>query len=130
MDYKVPRDIKYTPTHEWVKIEGDLAISGITDYAQHQLGDIVYVEFPDIGTSFEKGTSAGEIESVKAVEDFFMPLSGKIIEVNEKIVNNPELLNKSPYEDGWMLKVKITKPKEINQLLSVETYKELIEKED
>jgi len=130
MDYEVPHDLKYTPTHEWVRIKGDLAIVGITDYAQHQLGDIVYIEFPNIGTSFEKGKSAGEIESVKAIEDFFMPLSGKITEINEKIVDNPELVNKSPYKDGWMLKVKITKFAEVNQLLSVEAYKELIEKED
>ena len=130
MDYKFPNDIKYTSTHEWIKIEDNIGTVGITDYAQHQLGDIVFIELPDVGMIFEKGSNAAEIESVKAVGDLLMPLSGEIIEINEKLTNNPELVNKSPFEEGWIMKIKINHNDEIGDLLSVEQYKELIEKED
>jgi len=130
MDYKFPNDINYTSTHEWIKIENNLGTIGITDYAQHQLGDIVFIELPDVGMVFEKGSNAAEIESVKAVGDVLMPLSGEIIETNENLTNNPELINKSPYEDGWIIKIKINHNDEIGDLLSLEQYKELIEQED
>ncbi|MFX0142127.1 MAG: glycine cleavage system protein GcvH [Candidatus Hodarchaeota archaeon] len=129
MDYKFPDNVKYTSSHEWVKIEEDVAIVGITDYAQHQLGDIVFIQFPDLGISVKKGTSVGEIESVKAVGDIIMPLSGEIIEINEKLADNPELVNSSPFEEGWILKVKFTKYDEVNSLLSVNKYKDLVQSE-
>jgi len=130
MDYKFPNDINYTSTHEWIKIENNLGTIGITDYAQHQLGDIVFIELPDVGMVFEKGSNAAEIESVKAVGDVLMPLSGEIIETNDNLTNNPELINKSPYKDGWIIKIKINHNDEIGDLLSLEQYKELIEQED
>ena len=130
MDYKFPNDLKYTSTHEWVKIENEKATAGITDYAQHQLGDIVFVELPVVGMVFEKGSNAGEIESVKAVGDFIMPLSGEIIEINENLAETPELMNSSPYEEGWMIRIKINHDDEFKDLFSVEQYKKLVEKED
>lgn len=130
MDYLIPTNINYTATHEWIKIEGTIGLIGITDYAQYQLGDIVFIEFPDVGMVFEKGSNAAEIESVKAVGDLLMPLSGEIIEINEKLINNPELINQSPYKEGWIIKIKINHNDEIEDLLSFEQYAELIEKED
>ncbi len=130
MDYKLPNDINYTSTHEWIKIKDNIGTVGITDYAQHQLGDIVFIELPDVGMVFEKGSNTAEIESVKAVGDVLMPLSGEIIETNENLTNNPELINKSPYEDGWIIKIKVNHNDEIGDLLSLEQYKELIEQED
>jgi len=129
MDYKFPEDLKYTSSHEWVRIEDKLAIVGITDYAQHQLGDIVYVELPEKGVVFERGSNAAEIESVKAVGDLIMPLSGEIIEVNRNLTDNPELVNSSPFEEGWILKIQLSHPNEINDLLPVIKYKELVELE-
>jgi glycine cleavage system H protein len=130
MKYNLPIELKYTTSHEWAKIEKDIAIMGITDFAQHQLGDIVFVELPEIGATFERGDSIGEIESVKAVDEFFMPLSGEIIENNEKIKDNPELVNSSPYIDGWFVKIKINKFSEIKALLSTKQYEELLLKEE
>lgn len=130
MDYKFPTELKYTSTHEWVKIENEEATVGITDYAQYQLGDIVFVELPDIGMVFEKGSNAGEIESVKAVGDFIMPLSGEVIEININLADAPELINESPYEKGWMIRIKINHDDEFKDLLTVEQYRELVEKED
>lgn len=129
MDYKFPEDLKYTSSHEWVRIEDKLAIVGITDYAQHQLGDIVYVELPEKGVVFERGSNAAEIESVKAVGDLIMPLSGEIIEVNRNLTDNPELVNSSPFEEGWILKIHLSHPNEINDLLPIMKYKELVELE-
>ncbi|MFX0058021.1 MAG: glycine cleavage system protein GcvH [Candidatus Hodarchaeota archaeon] len=130
MDYKFPEDLKYTPSHEWVRIEDNIAIVGITDYAQHQLGDIVFVELPVIGVVFEKGSNAAEIESVKAVGDLIMPLSGEILEINIKLSDNPELVNSSPFEDGWIIKIRISHPNEVNELLSAIKYKQLVESEE
>ncbi len=129
MEYEFPDDLKYMKTHEWVRIEGDTATIGITDYAQHQLGDIVYVELPEIGRTLEKESSAGEIESVKAVGEILMPLSGKIVEINAIIIESPESINSSPYGDGWMMKIKVSNSSEINELLSVEDYKKIVEEE-
>lgn len=129
MEYEFPDDLKYMKTHEWVRIEGDIATIGITDYAQHQLGDIVYVELPEIGRTLEKESSAGEIESVKAVGEILMPLSGEIVEINAIIIESPESINSSPYGAGWMMKIKVSNSSEINELLSVEDYKKIIEEE-
>lgn len=130
MDFKVPIELKYTITHEWISLKDDISITGITDYAQLQLSDIVYVELPKIGEKFEKGLMIGEIESVKVVGEFYMPLSGEIIELNQKIMDNPELINTSPYEEGWFLKIKISTPSELNTLLSVNQYQKVIQKEE
>jgi len=129
MEYEFPDDLKYMKTHEWVRIEGDMATIGITDYAQHQLGDIVYVELPEIGRTLEKESSAGEIESVKAVGEILMPLSGEIVEINTIIIESPESINSSPYGNGWMMKIKVSNSSEINELLSVEDYKKIIKEE-
>ena len=129
MEYEFPDDLKYMKTHEWVRIEGDTATMGITDYAQHQLGDIVYVELPEIGRTLEKENNAGEIESVKAVGEILMPLSGDIVEINAIIIESPESINSSPYGDGWMMKIKVSNSSEINELLSVEDYKKIVEEE-
>ncbi len=129
MEYEFPDDLKYMKTHEWVRIEGDTATIGITDYAQHQLGDIVYVELPEIGRTLEKESSAGEIESVKAVGEILMPLSGEIVEINAIIIESPESINSSPYGNGWMMKIKVSNSSEINELLSVEDYKKIVEEE-
>ena len=104
MDYEFPDNLKYTKTHEWLRIEDNTATVGITDFAQRQLGDIVYIELPEKGAILEKQSIVGEIESVKAVGELLMPLSGKIIEVNSNLVDNPELVNSSPYGPGWILK--------------------------
>lgn len=129
MEYKFPSELKYLQTHEWVRIEGNVASVGITDYAQHQLGDIVYVELPEVNTTLNKGSSVAEIESVKAVGELMMPLTGKIIEINNILADKPELVNSSPYGSGWMIKIEISNKSEINDLLSVEAYKEVVNAE-
>lgn len=126
MEYEFPNELSYLQTHEWVRIQDHFATIGITDFAQHQLGDIVYVELPEIGTNFEKGTNVVEIESVKAVGELIMPLSGKIIEVNTILAENPEFVNSSPYGTGWMVKIEISNKSEIHELLSVDAYKEIV----
>ena len=130
MDYEFPNNLKYTLTHEWVRIEDKQATAGISDYAQHQLGDIVFVELPEIGMVFEKGSNVAEIESVKAVGDFIMPLSGEIIVINENLANNPELINSFPFESGWIIKIKFSHPSEIDELLSAEEYMEITQNEE
>jgi len=130
LDYELRDDLKYTSSHEWVKIEDSLAIIGISDYAQHQLGDIVFIELPNTGLVLEKGSNAAEIESVKAVGDLIMPLSGEIVEVNQILNDSPEVINTSPYEEGWIIKIKISHTDELNELLSYEDYKLLIESEE
>jgi len=127
MDYKFPDGLKYTSTHEWIRIENSVATVGITDYAQHQLGDIVFVELPEVGMVFEKGSNAAEIESVKAVGDLVMPLSGEIIGINQKIADNPELVNSSPFTEGWMIKIEYTHVNEIDELLSADKYRQIIQ---
>ena len=130
MDYEFPENLKYTKTHEWVRIKDKTATVGITDFAQHQLGDIVYIELPEVGANLERQSSAGEIESVKAVGELSMPLSGKIIEVNSTLIDNPENVNSSPYGSGWMFKLEYTNELEINDLLSVGAYKRIAEEEN
>lgn len=118
-----PGDLKYSKTDEWVRVNGDEATIGITDYAQDQLGDIVYVELPwDTGQSVSADDKFGDIESVKATSELISPISGEIIKVNEALKDHPELINDSPYEDGWMLVVKIANPSEIDQLMDANAY--------
>ena len=129
MDYNLREDIKYTASHEWVRVDGDIGVVGITSYAQHQLGDIVFIELPNIGLVLEKGSNVAEIESVKAVGDLLMPVSGEIIEVNKALEGTPEMVNSSPFDDGWILKIKIKHSDELGTLLSIEEYKKIIESE-
>jgi len=122
----IPQDLLYTSEHEWIKIDGDVATVGITDYAQSQLGDIVFVEIETQGESLSGGEVFGTVEAVKTVSDLFMPLSGEIIEVNSRLVSQPESVNKDPYGDGWMIKVRLSNPSETNSLLKAEQYTGLV----
>jgi len=118
----VPKELKYTKDHEWVRVEGDIAVIGITDYAQHELGDIVYVEIETVGETLGKEEVFGSVEAVKTVSDLFMPLSGEVLELNEGLDGSPELVNTNPYNDGWMVKVKISDISELDGLLDSEAY--------
>jgi glycine cleavage system H protein len=122
----IPSNLKYTKDHEWVLVEGNIATVGITDFAQSELGDIVYVEIETVGETVSQEEVFGSIEAVKTVSDLFMPLTGEILEFNEKLDTNPELVNSDPYGDGWMVKVKISNNDEISQLLSAEAYGNLV----
>ena len=122
----VPAELKYTKDHEWVRMDGDVAIVGITAFAQGELGDIVYVEIETVGESLEREEVFGSIEAVKTVSDLFMPLSGEILELNEALENNPELVNSDPYGEGWMVKIKVSNPSELNELLGAEDYTGLV----
>ena len=120
-----PQELKYTKDHEWVRIEGDIATVGITDFAQKELGDIVYVEVETIGETIEAGEVFGTVEAVKTVSDLFMPLTGEILEFNSELESSPEMVNESPYESGWMVKVKVTGELP-SDLMDADAYKELI----
>ena len=122
----VPTDLLYTSDHEWVNVVGNVATIGITDFAQSELGDIVFVEFPELNSTVEKGQSAGSIEAVKTVADLYMPISGTVIAVNENLDDNPEAVNDTPYGDGWMVKVEIANQDEISDLLTATEYDDLI----
>ena len=122
----IPSNLMYTKDHEWVLIDGDIAIVGITDFAQKELGDIVYVEVETLDQTLNKDEVFGTVEAVKTVSDLFLPLSGEIIEFNDELESNPEDVNTDPYGKGWMVKVKISNPSEIDELLSSEAYKALI----
>lgn len=122
----IPANLKYTKDHEWVKIEGDVATVGITDFAQKELGDIVYVEVETLDQTLDKDEVFGTVEAVKTVSDLFLPLSGEIIEFNDSLETTPEKVNTDPYGDGWMIKVKISNESEVSELLSSDQYKELI----
>ena len=121
-------DIFYTKDHEWVKLEGNIATVGVTDFAQSELGDIVYVEVDTIDETLDKDEVFGTVEAVKTVSDLFLPMSGKIIEFNESLSDSPESINDSPYDDGWIIKVEVSNPDEINQLLNKKDYSDLIGK--
>jgi glycine cleavage system H protein len=127
MDY--PDELKYTEEHEWVLIDEDVATIGITDFAQEQLGDIVFVELPEVGDHVEIGKSIGVVESVKAVSDVYCPVSGDVIEVNEGLLDEPERLNTAPYEDGWMAKIKLSSLEELEDLMDAEAYQIFIGQE-
>ena len=120
-----PKELKYTNDHEWVKIENELAIVGITNFAQQELGDIVYVEIESLNQKINKGEIFGTVEAVKTVSDLFMPISGKVIEINEKLDSEPELVNNDPYGDGWMIKIKIEDGLEIEKLLDFSSYESI-----
>ena len=126
---EVPDDLLYSAEHEWLRVEGDRATLGITDHAQDQLGDIVYVELPEPGSRVEAGATFGVVESVKTVSDLYAPISGEVIERNERLVDAPELVNASPYEQAWMLRVRIEDPAQLEALLTPAAYRELVERE-
>lgn len=121
-----PADLKYTKDHEWIRVEGDNATIGITDFAQKELGDIVYVDVNTVGETVDKDAVFGTVEAVKTVSDLFMPVSGEVLEVNKDIDSAPESVNKDPYGNGWMIKIKITNASELAGLLSADDYKKLI----
>ena len=123
---EIKSELKYTKDHEWVKVEGDQAIIGITDYAQGELGDIVYVEIEALGEDLKKEEIFGSVEAVKTVSDLFLPVSGKITEMNEELEDNPELINEDPYEKGWIIKMEIQNPAELDELLDSDSYKDLV----
>ncbi len=120
-----PNNLKYTKDHEWINIDGDYAIVGITNFAQKELGDIVFVEIESLNQEINSGEVFGSVEAVKTVSDLFMPMTGKIIEINEKVVDNPELVNSDPYGEGWMIKIKILDLNEIESLLDLKSYEEI-----
>lgn len=119
---KTPKDLKFAKSHEWVKAEDGTATIGISDYAQNSLGDITFVEVPAVGDTLEKGDSFGVVESVKAASDIYAPVSGEVIAVNEDLDAAPEKVNQSPYEDGWLIKLKLTDPSQLDDLLSPDDY--------
>lgn len=127
MDF--PEELKYTEEHEWVLIEDDIATIGITDFAQDQLGDVVFVELPELGDNVEAGETFGVVESVKAVSDVYAPVSGEVVEINEDLLDEPETLNNSPYDAGWMVKVKLSDSSTLDELMDVAAYQEFVEKD-
>ncbi|TNE56088.1 MAG: glycine cleavage system protein GcvH [Bacteroidetes bacterium] len=122
----IPAELKYTKDHEWVRVEGDTAIVGITDFAQSELGDIVYVEIETEGETIDQEEVFGSVEAVKTVSDLFMPVSGEITQFNDHLESNPEKVNSDPYGEGWMIKIKLSNPSELDDLLSAEAYQDLI----
>jgi glycine cleavage system H protein len=121
-----PGELKYTQDHEWIRIEGDTAIIGITDFAQSELGDIVFVEINSVGQSLEKGEIFGSIEAVKTVSDLFLPVAGEVLEINPEVEKSPELVNDDPYGRGWIIRLKLTDGAESDDLLSADAYKDLV----
>ena len=124
-----PEDNRYAKSHEYVHVEGNVGTIGISDYAQKELGDVVFVELPQVGSQLDANDELGSIESVKAVSELFAPVSGEVIEVNEALADKPELVNTDPYGDGWMVRVRLSAPDEADELMSAEEYEEYIEKE-
>jgi|SRR5205809_7952290 glycine cleavage system H protein len=125
----IPEDNRYAKSHEYAHPEGDVATIGITDYAQKELGDVVYVELPQVGTQLDANEELGSIESVKAVSELFTPVSGEVIEINEALTENPALVNTDPYGDGWMIKIRMTDQTELDELMGTEEYEEYTEAE-
>lgn len=124
---KIPAELKYTEDHEWVRVDGDTATVGITDFAQGELGDVVFVEIETEGEELAKGETFGTVEAVKTVSDLFMPVGGEVAEVNEALADEPELVNKDPYGKGWMIRIKVGDASELDALMSAEDYKKMIE---
>ncbi|MCK5760194.1 MAG: glycine cleavage system protein GcvH [Candidatus Delongbacteria bacterium] len=122
-----PQELLYTEDHEYCKVDGDIVTIGVTEYAQEQLGDITYVELPEIGDSFSKGDSLGVIEAVKAASDIYSPVSGEVVEINENLEDNPELINQECYEGGWIMKLKLSDLSELDGLMKVDVYKATVE---
>ena len=123
-DASYPEDLKYHPDHDWARVEGDTATLGVTWYAQEQLGEVVFFDPPEVGKTLRKGEPYAEVESVKAVSDVIAPLSGEIIEVNESLSSDPEAINEDPYESGWMVKVRLSDPSEVDSLMDAAAYEE------
>ena len=124
-----PEDNRYAKSHEYVHVEGDVGTIGITDYAQKELGDVVFVELPQVGSQLEAGDELGSIESVKAVSELFAPVSGEVVEVNEVLTEKPELVNTDPYGDGWMIKIRLSDATEMDELMNAEEYEEYVQTE-
>jgi glycine cleavage system H protein len=122
-----PSDLKYTTTHEWVRVDGDVATVGMTDYAQSELGDITYLELPEPGTPVEATQPFGVVESVKAASDIYAPVGGEVIERNEDALTGPEVVNASPYDDAWLIKVRLTQPETLNELMTADDYQKYLE---
>jgi glycine cleavage system H protein len=125
----VPEDLHYSKDHEWIRVEGDVGVIGITDHAQNSLGDVVYVELPKAGDSFTAHESFGSVESVKAVSEIFSPVGGEVVEVNEALQDEPERVNTDPYGEGWMIRVRMTNPGEVDSLLSAAEYEDFTKAE-
>ena len=125
-----PEEFKYTEEHEWVLIEGDIVTVGISDFAQESLGDIVFVELPEVGYKAEAGKTFGVVESVKAVSDIYSPVTGEVVEINEELPDTPELVNSSPYEGAWMLKIKLDDKAQLDGLLDADAYQAFVEQQD
>ena len=125
----IPEDLKYSKEHEWVKVQGDIVTIGVTDYAQDQLGEIVFVELPDEGEEFSKDDAFGVVESVKSVNDVYAPVSGKVIELNDPVVDSPEIVNEDPYNEGWMVKMEMSDPAELKDLMTAKQYEAYIKEE-
>lgn len=123
----IPANLKFTSDHEWVKIEGDVVVVGVTDFAQGELGDVVFVEIETEGETLDKGETFGSVEAVKTVSDLFMPISGEVTEFNEALADEPELVNKDPYGKGWMIKIKVADATELDELMSAEDYQKMLE---
>jgi len=121
-----PQDLKYTKSHEWVRVDGEIATIGVTDYAQSELGDITYLELPDVGGSVSGGEPFGVVESVKAASDIYTPIDGEVIERNEDAIAAPDVVNSSPYEGAWLIRVRVSDPAQLEQLMSAEEYEELL----
>ena len=122
----IPEDLKYSPEHEWIKVDGESAYIGITDFAQNELGDIVFVEFPEIGDIFSAGDVFGTVEAVKTVADLFAPISGEVLEINGSLENSPEAINTDSYNDSWIIKIKISNTEELDTLLDHQSYEGLL----
>lgn len=123
----IPADLKYTSDHEWLRVDGDIAVVGITDFAQGELGDVVFVEIETEGESLEKGETFGTVEAVKTVSDLFMPIGGEVAELNEALADEPELVNKDPYDKGWIIKIKVADSSELDFLMTAEAYQKMLE---
>jgi glycine cleavage system H protein len=130
MGDQIPENLRYTEEHEWARLEGDTIVMGITDFAQEQLGDIVYVELPDIGEDFDRGETIGEVESVKARSDLYTPVAGEVTEVNEDLMDDPAVVNQDPYGEGWMVRVQLSDTSEWDGLLDAAAYAKVVEEEE
>jgi glycine cleavage system H protein len=124
-----PADYLYSKDHEWILVQDKVGTIGITDYAQHELGDVVYVDLPEVGDTFEANEPFGSVESVKAVSEIFCPVSGEVTEINSKLADNPELINESPHQNAWMIKIRFADPEELHELLSAEEYEEYLQEQ-
>jgi len=127
---QLPEELKYLSTHEWVRVEGDVATVGITDHAQNAMGDLVYVEVPEVGQQLNAGDEAGVVESVKAASDIYAPVSGEVVAVNEGLEDEPELVNTNPYGDGWMFQIKMSDPSDLDSLLDSEAYQHQVDADE